>query len=96
MQYRELLENIGLTRTSPGPFSPGPSAPRLAPLRSPAPVSPFTLEEPSSYLTAGAGACAGAGAFNPEQTSSDGQQGQSVAPEGGRGQQSSQTTPTRR
>ncbi|BDD57752.1 hypothetical protein MPDQ_006797 [Monascus purpureus] len=51
-QYRELVESVALSRTPSGSLSPGPSAPRLGPLRSPGPVTPLTLEEPSSYLAA--------------------------------------------
>lgn len=52
-QYRELIESTMVSRTPPGTLSPGPSAPRLDPLRSPGPVTPLVLEEGSSYLAAG-------------------------------------------
>lgn len=54
-QYRELVEGTMIPRTPPGPLSPGPSAPRLDPLRSPGPVTPLVLEESSGYLGSGTG-----------------------------------------
>lgn len=43
-----------MPRTPPVPLSPGPSAPRLDPLRSPGPVTPLALEESGGYFGAGA------------------------------------------
>ncbi|OJJ67959.1 hypothetical protein ASPBRDRAFT_134900, partial [Aspergillus brasiliensis CBS 101740] len=51
-QYREFVEGAALPKT-PGALSPGPSAPRLDPLRSPGPVTPLALEEASGYLASG-------------------------------------------
>ena len=56
-----------IPRTPPGPLSPGPSAPRLDPLRSPGPVTPLVLEESGGYLGSGAG-------NSSEQSSRDTQQ----------------------
>lgn len=53
-QYRELMEGVSVPKTPPGPLSPGPSAPRLDPLRSPGPVTPLALEEQGGYLATGA------------------------------------------
>lgn len=53
-QYREAMENKTMPRTPPVPLSPGPSAPRLDPLRSPGPVTPLALEESGGYFGAGA------------------------------------------
>lgn len=51
-QYRDLVDGAALPK-SPGTLSPGPSAPRLDPLRSPGPVTPLALEEASGYLASG-------------------------------------------
>ncbi|GAB1213064.1 hypothetical protein ATERTT37_002213 [Aspergillus terreus] len=52
--YRDLMEGVTLPKAPSRPLSPGPSAPRLDPLRSPGPVTPLTLEEASGYLVTGA------------------------------------------
>ncbi|KAL4933059.1 uncharacterized protein BDV17DRAFT_252731 [Aspergillus undulatus] len=54
-QYRDFVEGVVLQKPASRPLSPGPSAPRLNPLNSPGPVTPLTLEEAGSYLSAGAG-----------------------------------------
>ncbi|KAL4894397.1 hypothetical protein BDV59DRAFT_10940 [Aspergillus ambiguus] len=48
--YRDLMDSVTIPKAPSRPLSPGPSAPRLDPLRSPGPVTPLALEEASGYL----------------------------------------------
>ncbi|KAL2001396.1 hypothetical protein VTN02DRAFT_1802 [Thermoascus thermophilus] len=66
-QYHEFVMSTALARNG-SISSTRPSAPRLDPLRSPGPVTPFALEEEGGYLVAGA-VNSSEGAFGDNQTS---------------------------